>query len=169
MSPAGNDDPQFIQPPGNLKQKLTSAPKLDKDALDKADQVVADLSGEYLQWVADDLENIQAHYDNLKAGKGDPSEELSEIFRIAHDIKGQGGSFNFHLMTIIGNQLCRFVENRGTPTAADLEVIKVHIDAMRLVIAQRIEGEGGKVGDRLVRGIEAVVNKVESKKQGGGE
>jgi hypothetical protein len=79
---------------------------------------------------------------------------------VAHDIKGQGGSFGYHLMTAVGNQLCRFIENCSTWGPAELDAVKVHIDAMKLVIAQRMEGDGGKVGENLVGGLQAVVAKL---------
>lgn len=121
------------------------------------------MQGDYLSWVQGDLERLQETFRAAEAA--DPSEcreKLKEVFSIAHDVKGQGGSFNYHLMTTIGNQLCRFIEKLpDTVSQGQLEVVKVHIDALRLVIAQRLEGDGGSVGTKLVRGLDAAINKVQ--------
>ena len=73
---------------------------------------------------------------------------------------GQGGSFGYPLMTAIGTQLCRFIESATTWDAAHIGVIKIHIDAMRLVIGNKMAGEGGPVGANLVAGLAAVVAKL---------
>ncbi len=158
---SNGDQPQVIRPPNTLRKKAESAPKLDLKALEEADKVVQNLAGDYLKWVSDDIRALQEHVDGLEQGTLEEKPALDEIFRIAHDIKGQGGSFGYDLMTVIGNHLCRFIENTESATPAHLDVIKVHIDAMRLVVSQKIEGDGGGVGNKLVRGIEAVVAKVQ--------
>jgi hypothetical protein len=75
-------------------------------------------------------------------------------------MKGQGGSFGYPLMTAVGNSLCRFLEKVDKLPDSALEVVAVHVDTMRVVISNKMEGEGGKMGDRLLNGLDLVVNKV---------
>ncbi len=155
------EEPFIIQVPNQLKSKVSYGPGgVDLDAIERAEAVIANLQGNYLEWVQEDLNKIQKFYDQAKAEPDNRPAMMKEIFRISHDIKGQGGSFEYHMMTAIGNHLCRYIEKIGTPSDERLNVIKLHIDAMRLVIAQRMEGDGGKVGDNLLRGLAAVVAKV---------
>lgn len=157
------DDHEIINPPNTLKGKVSYSPNgVDLDMLEKAEQIIASLQGNYLEWVVEDLNRLQAAYERALAD-GDRTEAMKEIFHIAHDVKGQGGSFGYHLMTAIGNQLCRFVEAREECGAAELDVIKLHIDAMRLVIAERLEGTGGTGGERMLAGLQAVIAKVAKK------
>ena len=127
--------------------------------LEKAEQVIASLRGDYLEWVQDDLGKLQRHFEAASRDGAGRAEALQAIFTVAHDVKGQGGSFGYPLMTTIGNQLCRFIELTKEAGPADLAVIKLHIDALRLVIAQRMEGEGGRAGEELLRGLQAVAAK----------
>lgn len=155
--------PEFIQPPSTLKDKVqVTEGGVDLDALEKAEALIAGLQDSYLEWVEGDLEKLQSFYTEAEAASGaDRRARLNDIFSVAHDVKGQGGSFNYHLMTAIGNKLCRFIEKLPEEiTRGHMEVVKVHIDALRLVIAQRMDGEGGRHGDNLMRGLEAVVAKV---------
>ncbi|OFX12602.1 MAG: hypothetical protein A2516_06490 [Alphaproteobacteria bacterium RIFOXYD12_FULL_60_8] len=161
MSQGDDSEPEFITPPTNIKSKVSITPDgVDLEALEKAEQVIAGLQDSYLDWVEEDLRNIQAAYDKAVADAANRKAYFDEIFRISHDVKGQGGSFDYPLMTIIGNHLCRFLESVETPKESDLQVIKLHIDSLRVVITQRMAGDGGAVGTKLVAGIEAVLTKV---------
>ncbi|WP_404384069.1 phosphorelay protein [Caenispirillum salinarum] len=158
-----SEQPEFIQPPDTLKDKVdVTAGGVDLDALEKAEALIAGLQGDYLSWVEGDLEKLQEFYKAAEtADPADRREKLRDVFSVAHDVKGQGGSFNYHLMTTIANQLCRFIEKLPEQVSkGQMEVVKVHIDALRLVIAQRLEGDGGRAGSNLVRGLDAVINKV---------
>ena len=77
-----------------------------------------------------------------------------EIANVAHDIKGNGGSFGYDLMTAIGGSLstfCRAIGGSGAEIGdARLEVIRVHIDAMKMVIDHGLEGDGGETGADMV-------------------
>ena len=52
------------------------------------------------------------------------------------------------------------VEHRESFDEAEMNVVRVHIDALRMVIAQHLEGDGGAAGKALVRGLQLVIAKV---------
>jgi len=153
---------EIINPPNAVKAKVrVGGPgAVDTAALEKAEQAIAAMGDQYLDWVQDDLEKIDAAYKDLAASGGGDPDTLERVFQVAHDMKGQGGSFGFDLVTAIGNQLCRMIEKLDTVGPAEIDAIRVHIDAMKLVIAQKMRGDGGKVGDQILIGLEKVMQKV---------
>ena len=159
---AENQKPQLVHPPNPLKSKVgVGGPgAVRPEDLERAEKVIAALGDDYLDWVQDDLTKLQAAFEGLKSAKADNSRELEEIYRIAHDIKGQGGSFDYQLMTGIGDHLCHFLETLDTANPAVIAVIELHVDALRLVIAEKMTGDGGPVGQTLFKGLEEVVAKV---------
>ncbi|SIS86117.1 phosphorelay protein [Insolitispirillum peregrinum] len=166
---SGTSKPEFIQPPSTLKDKVAiTNDGVDLDALEQAELLIAGMQGSYLEWVEEDLKKIYALYAQAQQETGSRKPVFKDIFSVAHDVKGQGGSFNYPLMTIIGNLLCRFLERLEAedtePKDSHMAVVKVHIDAMRLVISQRMEGEGGRAGDNLVRGLNAALSKIQPPK-----
>lgn len=165
-----HEDPEFITPPNTLKNKVTPGGPgaVDMAMLERAEQVIADMADNYLDWVEEDLKKISAAYDGLVAGDGDRKENLDRIFELSHDMKGQGGSFGYDLMTAIGNQLCRLIERLdGTATPeTENEAIRIHIDSMKLVIAKRMKGDGGREGTAILDGIEQMVRKLVPAQEG---
>ncbi len=130
------------------------------EALERAEQVISGMTGSYLTWVAEDLNKIDVAFAALKAASGDRKEEMNGIFLVAHDIKGQDGSFGYNLMTAIGNELCRFIEKTDKTGPGVIEAIKLHIDALKLVIAEDMKGNGGKAGEKMLSGLQQICDKL---------
>ncbi len=45
-------------------------------------------------------------------------------------------------------------------TDTQMEAVRVHQEAMRLVLQQKMEGEGGPIGQKLVAGLGLVIKKI---------
>lgn len=157
-----DDELEIINPPNTLRSKVREGGPgaVDLETLERAESVIAAMADSYLEWVQEDLVKIEAAYNVLKDASGEGNAEAEKIFQIAHDIKGQGGSFGYDLMTVIANELCRLIERQETFGAAEAQAIKVHIDAMKLVIQNQMKGDGGANGQALVDGIRRVGDKL---------
>lgn len=154
-------DHEVINPPNRLSSKVgVGGPgAVTPETLEKAEKVIVDMTGNYLEWVERDLADLDEAYAALKAQPG-VRDNLDRIFRLSHDIKGQGGSFGFMLMTAIGNELCRFIESCEEVGPGQLDVVRLHIDAMKVVIGDRLRDDGGDRGEALLVGLQQVIDKV---------
>ncbi len=163
-----SNDLEFITPPNLLKSKVKSGGPgaVDAATLDRAEAAIADMTDQYLDWVEQDLIKIARAYEDLKnTEQDDISEKLQKVFQVAHDIKGQGGSFGYDLMTSVGNYLCRLIEY-SEPTNPKLrEAVGVHIATLKLIIAQRIKGDGGEAGHQMLKGLQKIFDKTTSTSQ----
>ncbi len=161
---ADSDKPQIITPPNTLKDKVAiGGPNaVDLDALERAEQVIANMADSYLDWVEEDLRKISATYDRLVAGSDDRETDLKRVFEVAHDMKGQGGSFGFELITAVANNLCRLLERFDDSTKHQVqnEAVRIHIDAMKLIISSRMRGDGGEQGTAILNGVQQMVEKL---------
>ncbi len=157
-----NDEMEIINPPNTLKNKVREGGPgaVDLATLKRAEKAIADMADSYLEWVQEDLKRLDVAYKNLEKAAPPRKEEAEVVFQIAHDIKGQGGSFGFDLMTVIGNELCRLIERTDEFGDAEVQAIKVHVDALKLVIQNGMKGEGGANGKSLVDGIRQVGDKL---------
>ena len=111
-------------------------------ALRRAEAAVAALARDYLAWARADLELCQRH---LAAARGEPAERdqhIADLFGVAHNIKGQGSSFGYPLMTRLGQSLCQLTRLSHSFTDTELELVAAHLQAMSDILQQEARGEG---------------------------
>ena len=126
--------------------------------LARAEAAVAGLAQDYARWALGDVAKARAA---LAAATDDPSgrgQHVEALFRVGHDLKGQGSSFGYPLVTKIGQSLCTLTRDRKRGyESTDLDLAKSHLDALDLLQTKGITGEGGKVGADLVAKLESRV------------
>jgi hypothetical protein len=125
--------------------------------LARAQAAVADLAKTYAPNTIADLDRCVAL---LKAAREDANARAAsvrDLYGIAHNIKGQGSSFGYPLVTRIGHSLCTLVRQERDFSDADLGVMQAHLDALRLILAKDIKGDGGETGAKLAARLENMV------------
>jgi chemotaxis protein histidine kinase CheA len=142
-----------------LSLKPGAGKGIDPSVLERAEQAVAAMADSYLEWAARDVGRLQAALAEARQQPGDlaPIQLLREI---AHEVRGQGGSFGFPLVSRIATSMYRLLRERATFPTAALSLIDAHIDALRAVLAQRARGDGGSTGQQLAAGLEAMVERM---------
>lgn len=157
---------KYITPPNNLRKKQIDAGvalTIDASLVASAEAKIIGMKGEYLGWVVGDLEKLAALCDVAIKDKDKRASHVEDLYNKAVEIKGQGGSFGYPLVTSIGSQLCRFIETEGFGLDdPKMDVVKVHVETLRLVIMQKMEGDGGPMGEKLMNGLALAVKKVTS-------
>jgi chemotaxis protein histidine kinase CheA len=128
------------------------------DEYNKAMAVLNELSSDYLVWVQADLKNLENIFEQAKTATGEQRTHLisEDLFRIVHDMKGQGATFGYELITDIGNHLCRYIERFNEFEDAQIADIAVHINALRLIIDEKLINDGGEKGSLLKQKVEAL-------------
>ena len=156
------DKLEVFNPPNALKDKVgTSGPgAIDLEALEKAEEAIASMADSYLDSVVEDIRKIDEAFKKLEAATGDRKEELMGVFQEALNLKAQGGSFGYDLMTAIGNELSRFIEKLDKAGPIEVEAIKLHIDSMKYVIGMDMKGDGGDPGKKMLNGLQQVCDKL---------
>jgi HPt (histidine-containing phosphotransfer) domain-containing protein len=116
----------------------------------RAEAAVADLARNYTAWASADVATCAVHLAAARAASGEGrTEHVRDIHAVAHNIKGQGSSFGYPLMTRLGQSLCQLTRRKPAFSDADLDLAQAHIDAMKLVLAKEIQGDGGELGQKL--------------------
>ncbi|MBR6412707.1 MAG: hypothetical protein IKS41_06075 [Alphaproteobacteria bacterium] len=123
--------------------------KTDAEILsDKAAQVLAELSAPYVAQVKQD---IQTMYEVLKKAEvAAPPKKLTliqeEFFIKMHDLKGQGATFGYPLLTDIGTVVCAFLRSKKSFSGLDIDFLKRFVDDADAVIQGNLTGDGGEEG-----------------------
>ena len=155
---------EFIQPPNNLRQKQKLAGvsgTIDAVWMDAAERSIGAAKFDYIEAAHEDMARLATAYDKAMKDPANRVAHMQELYGIVQSIKGQGTSFGYPLMTAVGTQLARFIEDCGDNlTDAQMDAVKVHQEALRLVMQQKMEGDGGPVGGKLVAGLALVIKKI---------
>jgi hypothetical protein len=125
--------------------------------LARAQAAVADLAKNYVPNTLVDLDRCTALLKSAREDAGARASSVKDLYGFAHNIKGQGSSFGYPLVTRIGDSLCTLVRQERDFSDADLDVVQAHLDALRLILIKEIKGEGGEVGAKLVARLENMV------------
>lgn len=149
---------EIITPPTNLRDRVAQKTGEDVD-LSAADAVIEKLGVEFVARLPNDLAAIQHVLDDLNA---EPKniEHRKRLFSLVHDLKGQAGTFDYMLISVIGNDLCRFIERPMKLTPRCLKVAGFYVDAMRRVYDLRLTGDGGDKGMEMVNTLHSMTQKV---------
>ena len=126
--------------------------------LARAQAAVADLAKTYAPNTIADIESCAGLLKTARERPEQRAAAIKDLYGIAHNIKGQGSSFGYPLVTRIGHSLCTLVRQEREFSDADLGIVQAHLDALRLILAKDIKGEGGEVGGKLAARLETMVN-----------
>ena len=128
------------------------------DAVRDAEAAVAALADSFLEWITEDIDRAKKAPAEAQDKPGDNQPLIRAIFEVVHNVKGQGGSFGYDLLTKIGGSLCDYL--RVESASADekqLKVIAAHFAAMDFVLEKNIQGSGDAIGDQLIGKVSQLV------------
>ncbi len=126
-------------------------------ALAQAQAAVAAMADQYIGWVTADLERLDQAIARIDAAN--PAHGLKLTHDVAHDIKGQGATFGYRLVTDIGALLCRYLQRAEARNAYDPAVIDAHVQALKTVIDNRVQGDAGELGKEILASLEVAATK----------
>jgi chemotaxis protein histidine kinase CheA len=154
--------PQLIDPreAGHRPPQLTQ-PVFSAEALARADKTLEAMSGSFEKWLDADIARLQAaRLEAAQAGWSDAS--LDALWRVAHDLKGMGGTYGYPLVTQLAASLCRLTETEAGKSAAraNPSLVDAHVDGLRAALRDRIASDAHPVGRALVQTLEAKVREL---------
>src|SRR5687768_9053957 len=88
---------------------------LSAAAVARAEAALKGLAAEYERRAAQDVARLKAVLAELKAGAAAQS-AWESLHRVSHDMKGQGGTFDYGLVSEIADRFCGFLK-RTKPDA----------------------------------------------------
>ncbi len=131
-------------------------------------EMEADLRQIYLQGVRADLAALDALLADLSQQRRAWTEIVEGLRRVTHNVKGQGSSFGYPLMTEIGGSLHDLLRQApDRPSQTVVRVIEAHVTCLHRVIADGIDGEPGSQGRLLVERLRALTGRVVSRDPSG--
>jgi len=127
-------DHHVIMQPNPLRKVLRRVGETDlDDPVLRAEQALAGLSGEFKNWMAIEADRLSAaHAAILKDGFSEKNSE--ELFRAAHDIKGDAATFGYPSAAATAESLCRLIEHAPELDKVPPDLITHHVQAVQAIV-----------------------------------
>lgn len=133
--------------------------QISEEALARAAVALEDMSEDYPDWVSTLIDKLMEQHGFCEEFPAKRKGFFEKINHIAHDMKGQGGTFGYPLITDFSDSLYKFSYSLGELTDEHVKVIKAHLDAMRAVISGRVSGSGGEIGQQLKASLKEAIQR----------
>ena len=147
-----------ITQPNPLRKVLRQVRGQDlDDPIARAEKALASLSGEFKTWMLVEADRLSAaHARILKDGFTDANGE--ELFRAAHDIKGDAATFGYPSAAAVAESLCRVIEHAPDLDNVPSELILHHINAVQAIVRDHTRLNSTKVAAELSRRLRKVAD-----------
>lgn len=147
---------EVIQVPNMLKLKVDGRGGIDMAAIAKAEAALKSLSGNFAQWLNDEIVKLEAARQDVRA-QGLTAQTVETLYLRAHDLKGLGATYEFPLITRLAASLCKLIDDPDTRLSAPMFLVDAHIDAIKACVRDDIKVDTHPVGKVLAAELEGRV------------
>jgi HPt (histidine-containing phosphotransfer) domain-containing protein len=151
-------DHHVITQPNPLRKVLLRVPESDlDDPVGRAEKALAGLSGEFKNWMTIEADRLSAaHAAVLRSGFTNETRE--ELFRAAHDIKGDAATFGFPSAAAAAESLCRIIEHAPDLDQVPSDLITHHINAIQAIVRERTKLDTTVMASALSKQLRGVTD-----------
>lgn len=155
---------QLLPPLEDLTHKAVNSStgldlRLNPAVLKRLEEVVNQSRERFIVDLAKRLRTMRVAVQGVIDGKLDRKDMLHVVFEESLQIKGAGGTIGYTVLSLIATTLNDFVYKRTELGRTQFEILQLHIDAMYVVIANRITANGGILEDQVLSGLRTAVAK----------
>ena len=170
VKPEGPSDVWKFVLPNSLKDKVGGLGKGDMGEIPTGllEEAEADLERaalDFTEWAGKYLAKLSKLCERaLEQEPGMRRRYFNEINLLAHELRGQGGTFGYPLISVFGRRLYEVTGPECRENDSAVEVVKAHVDAMRAVLREKVAGDGGQIGRELLKSLDAAIEKLQQVK-----
>lgn len=152
------DDHHVITQPNPLRNVLRRVAERDlDDPVARAEKALAGLSGEFRNWMTIEADRLSAAHAAILKG-GFTNETREELFRAAHDIKGDSATFGFPSAGAAAESLCRIIEHAPDLDEVPSNLIAHHINAIQAIVRERTKLDTASMAGELSRQLRGIAD-----------
>ena len=145
---------EIFMPPNVLKAKMGNG-KLDLSAVKRAEQAINNLKSEFTGWVIHDVGRL-AEAGQAYVKQSSP-ETLADLYRAAHDLKGQAATFDFPLIARVASSLCMLTDDTSYGLPLPLSLIDAHVEAIKVIVRDNLKDPSDQTATELAAELEQQV------------
>jgi hypothetical protein len=148
---------QTVLPDTPLRAKVGGrATGLDPAMLARAEAALKSLSGQFAQWLEEEIVKLEAARADIQAS-GLDARTGDALYMRAHDLKGLGGTYEFPIITRLSGSLCKLLDDEAKRSKAPMYLVDAHINAIKAAVRDNVRDDSNPVGRALAEALEAQV------------
>ena len=152
---------QVIRPPNLLRAKIGTDPGPDLSRIvAQAEAALDGMKDQYETWIRDYLSAIGKALDEARASHPPDPAAIAQIRKISHELKGQGETFGYPLLTQAGHMLHGMIDRDERAASRNLPLIAAYIDFMNIVVKNEVHDLGGLDEAQLMSALETATKKL---------
>jgi hypothetical protein len=160
MTPADKGDEILIYEPNRtLKEKLgpnvTFAQAVTPQAIEEAEKVIVQAADKIFGDNMEELTKLDKLMQSI-AFAPPTAQILREMSAAAFAIKSKAGLCGYDFAAVLAKSLHLFCEGLAGKkfAATEKEIVACHVKGLTTVFASRIKGDGGEIGQTIIRELE---------------
>lgn len=169
VKPKSSSDVWFFRLLNTLKERaggagFKGAAEMPLDLLEEAEQQLQRSALDFTTWALDyvsKLSNLCNQALVSEAEGGARAKFFVDINLLALELRGQGGTFGYPLISTFGKMLYDSTIEGCREDDSAVEIVKAHIDAMGAVLREKVAGDGGEVGRALLASLKKAIESKE--------
>jgi CheY-like chemotaxis protein len=168
VKPKTASDVWYFRLPNSLKDKagggFVGPAEFPEDLLLEAEEQMERGADDFSVWALEYVKQLSEHCksalaDEIGVGR---SKIFADINLLALELRGQGGTFGYPLITTFGKSLYDATTSGCSEDDVAVEIVKSHVDAMGAVLREKVEGDGGEIGRALLASLKMAIEKAET-------
>ncbi len=161
---AGRQKAQIIPPSNELRRKAVNYKKgysvdLTPSEMLQLEKVVHAATDKFNTAASASLKALRELVASAREGEVAGEDIIRRVAREALDLKGLGGTFDYPLITRIAKSLNDYATDLNKIGPRQIEVVALHVDALYVLLAQRITGTGGETEWQVLDGLAKATKK----------
>jgi HPt (histidine-containing phosphotransfer) domain-containing protein len=151
-------DHHVITQPNPLRNVLRRVHEsYSDDPVARAEKALAALASEFKNWMGIEADRLSAaHAAILQNGFSSAMRE--ELFRAAHDIKGDAATFGYPSAGAAAESLCRIIEHAPDLAAVPSNLIAHHINAIQAIVHENTRLDTVSMAGELSRQLRGIAD-----------
>ena len=150
-------DHEVITPPHRLRKVVKAAAEGDDDPIARADAALKQLSSEFGTWMQAECDRLEVARQKA-ATHGLDEKTHDELFRAAHDIRGEAVTFGYPLLAGPADSLCRLLEHTPEHGRIPRALVDQHVDAVRAIAREYSRADLVDMANALTARLRDVTN-----------
>lgn len=140
----------FYDTPQDLRRRLANT-EINLQQILNVQREMDNWSEDFRDWTTDFIKQIETALTACRATEtADRRKPFNRINFLAHEMRGQGGTFGYPLVSEVSRSLFDLTLHNLDRSDACCDLIGEHVRIIKAVIREKIKGDGGMVGREML-------------------